>query len=112
MARPATPANTRTGDSHNDRLRTLVTRIAAGDRAFRTVYAFLAMRVWRDALRLLPPADARAVPRSTFVEMWHFAGHHRVTIRRVPVEISVVEQRYQVHRPRGHQPGRRSTDAR
>jgi hypothetical protein len=41
------------------------------------VYGFLVMRVWRHALRLLPPADARAVTRSTFVEMWHLAGHHR-----------------------------------
>jgi hypothetical protein len=77
MVRLVTPANTGVSDSPNDRLHTLVTRIAAGDRAaFRTVYAFLAMRVWREALRLLPPADARAVTRSTFVEMWHLAGHH------------------------------------
>lgn len=46
------------------------------------MYAFLVMRVWRDALRLLPPADARAVTRSTFVEMWHLAGHHRDHERR------------------------------
>jgi DNA-directed RNA polymerase specialized sigma24 family protein len=77
MPRPAIAANTGVGDSHNDRLRTLVTRIAGGDRAaFRTVYAFLVMRVWRDSLRLLPPADARAVTRSTFVEIWHLARHH------------------------------------
>jgi DNA-directed RNA polymerase specialized sigma24 family protein len=61
-----------------DRLYALVARIAAGDRtAFRTLYAFQAMRVWRDAIRLVPPADARAVTRSTFVEIWHLAGHHR-----------------------------------
>ncbi|WP_412749860.1 hypothetical protein [Krasilnikovia sp. M28-CT-15] len=78
MARLVTAANTGTRGYPNDRLHTLVTRIAAGDRAaFRTVYAFLVMRVWRDALRLLPSADARAVTRSTFVEMWHLAGHHR-----------------------------------
>ncbi|HEU5111159.1 MAG TPA: hypothetical protein VFT95_21670 [Micromonosporaceae bacterium] len=77
MSRPVTPANTGARDSNDDRLRTLVTRIAAGDRAaFRTVYAFLAIRVWRDAVRLLPPDDARAVTRSTFVEVWHLAGHH------------------------------------
>lgn len=51
--------------------------ITAGDRAaFRTVYAFLALQVWRDAIRLLPHLDARAVTRSTFVEMWHLADHH------------------------------------
>jgi DNA-directed RNA polymerase specialized sigma24 family protein len=61
-----------------DRLDVLVARIAAGDRAaFRTLYAFQAMRVWRDAIRLVPPADARAVTRSTFVEIWHLAAHHR-----------------------------------
>jgi DNA-directed RNA polymerase specialized sigma24 family protein len=77
MPRPAIPPNTSVSDSRNDRLRTLVTRIAGGDRAaFRTVYAFLVMRVWCDALRLLPPADARAVTRSTFVEIWHLARHH------------------------------------
>ena len=62
----------------NDHLQHLVDRIADGDRtAFRCLYAFLAMRVWRDTLRVLPaPADARAVTRSTFVEVWHLAGHH------------------------------------
>jgi hypothetical protein len=61
-----------------DPLHDLVARIATGDRAaFRDLYAFLAMRVWRDAVRVLPlPADARAVTRSTFVEVWHLAGHH------------------------------------
>ena len=77
MARPSSPANGHAREFHNDRLHALVTRIAAGDRAaFRTVYAFLAMPVWRDAIRLLPPVDARAVTRSTFVEIWHLAGHH------------------------------------
>jgi DNA-directed RNA polymerase specialized sigma24 family protein len=77
MTRPLTPANRCARDLHHDRLRTLVTRVATGDRAaFRTLYAFLAMRVWRDAIRLLPPVDARAVTRSTFVEIWHLAGHH------------------------------------
>lgn len=76
MTRPLIPAHSCPAD-HPDRLHALVTRIAAGDRvAFRTVYAFLANRVWRDAIRVLPPADARAVTRSTFVEIWHLAGHH------------------------------------
>ncbi len=62
----------------NDLLNLLLRRIAAGDRAaFRRLYAFLAMRVWREAARALPnPADARAVTRATFVEVWHLAGHH------------------------------------
>jgi len=72
---PARPFNT----SHRgDCLHDLIARIATGDRrAFRVLYAFLAMRVWRDAVRTLPhPVDARAVMRSTFVEVWHLAGHH------------------------------------
>jgi DNA-directed RNA polymerase specialized sigma24 family protein len=62
----------------SDRLDLLVDRIATGDRAaFRCLYAFLATRVWRDAVRVLAhPADARAVTRSTFVEVWHLARHH------------------------------------
>ncbi|MEH1123142.1 hypothetical protein [Micromonospora sp. CPCC 206061] len=72
------PATKHARHVHSDRLHVLVTRIAAGDcAAFRTLYAFLAMRVWRDAIRLLPPVDARAVTRSTFVEVWHLARHHR-----------------------------------
>ena len=56
----------------------LVCRIAGGDRqAFRCLYAFLAVRVWRDAVRSLRhPVDARAVTRATFVEVWYTAGHH------------------------------------
>jgi DNA-directed RNA polymerase specialized sigma24 family protein len=56
----------------------LVTRIAAGDRsAIRTLYAFLAMRVWRDASRLMPHlVDSQAITRSTFVAVWHLARHH------------------------------------
>jgi DNA-directed RNA polymerase specialized sigma24 family protein len=56
----------------------LVARIATGDRsAFRSLYAFLAMRVWRDASRLMPhPVDSQAITRSTFVEVWHLARHH------------------------------------
>jgi DNA-directed RNA polymerase specialized sigma24 family protein len=62
----------------SDRLHDLVVRIATGDRAaFRCLYGLLAMRVWRHALRALShPVDARAVTRSTFVEVWHLAGHH------------------------------------
>src|SRR5437899_11442030 len=64
-----------------DHLDRLVSRIAAGDRlAFRCLYAFLAMRVWRTAARALPyPGHALAVTRSTFLEVWHTAGaaaHH------------------------------------
>jgi DNA-directed RNA polymerase specialized sigma24 family protein len=77
MASPLTSANNDSRNIHNDRLHALVTRIAAGDRAaFRTLYAFLVMRVWRDAIRMLSPVDARAVSRSTFVETWHLARHH------------------------------------
>ena len=77
MTRTLIPANTDVTALHGHRLHALVTRIAAGDRAaFRTLYAFQAMRVWRDAIRLVPPIDARAVTRSTFVEIWHLAGHH------------------------------------
>jgi hypothetical protein len=61
------PAHTATTADGSDRPHDLVDRIAAGDQAaFRCLYAFLAMRVWRDAIRVLPhPADARAVTRST-----------------------------------------------
>jgi DNA-directed RNA polymerase specialized sigma24 family protein len=55
-----------------------VARIATGDRsAIHTLYAFLAMRVWRDASRLMPhPADSQVITRSTFVAVWHLAKHH------------------------------------
>jgi DNA-directed RNA polymerase specialized sigma24 family protein len=77
MTRLLPPASRHAPPVYHDRLHGLIARIAAGDRAaFRTLYAFLAMRVWRDAIRLLPPIDARAVTRSTFVEIWHLAGHH------------------------------------
>jgi DNA-directed RNA polymerase specialized sigma24 family protein len=61
-----------------DRLDLLVERIAGGDRtAFRCLYSFLVMLVWREAIRALGnPTDARAVTRSTFVEVWHLAGQH------------------------------------
>lgn len=56
----------------------LVARTATGDRAaFRCLYAFLAMSVWRVAALGLPqPGDASAVTRSTFIELWHLAGRH------------------------------------
>ena len=77
MPTPLTSARTGGQGLCNDRLHDLVVRIAAGDRpAFRMLYAFLAMRVWRDAIRVLPPSDARAATRSTFVEIWHLAGQH------------------------------------
>ena len=77
MIRSLVPGSGCAATLRNDRLHALVARIAAGDRAaFRTLYAFLVMRVWRDAIRLLSPADARAATRSTFVEIWHLAGHH------------------------------------
>ena len=72
-------ARTSTPSATNDLLNRLLYQIAAHDRAaFRRMYAFLVMRVWRDAVRAMPhAADARAVTRSTFVEVWHLAGHHR-----------------------------------
>lgn len=71
------PAGNRRQEFYNDRLRDLVVRVAAGDRpAFRTLYGLLAPRVWGEAVRLLPPGDARAVTRATFVEVWRLARHH------------------------------------
>jgi hypothetical protein len=73
----APPARAAHGPAiHQDRLDHLISRIAAGDRAaFRRVYAFMAMRVWHSALDArLRPANAVAITRSTFVEVWHFAG--------------------------------------
>jgi DNA-directed RNA polymerase specialized sigma24 family protein len=77
MDSPLIPAQRHTRDLQNDRLRELITRIGAGDRAaFRTLYTFLAIRIWHYSVRLLPPIEARAVTRSTFVEIWQSAGHH------------------------------------
>jgi hypothetical protein len=61
---------------HVGYLEDLISRIAAGDRAaFRLLYAFMAMRVWRTVTETpLGLADAVAVTRSTFVEVWHLAG--------------------------------------
>jgi hypothetical protein len=63
---------------HGKHLDGLVARIATGDRsAIRTLYAFLAIRVWRDASRLMPlPADSQVITRSTFVAVWHLAKRH------------------------------------
>jgi hypothetical protein len=60
----------------HDRLDHVISGIAAGDRAaFRRLYAFMAMRIWHMATEApLCPADAVAVTRSTFVEVWHSAG--------------------------------------
>jgi len=60
----------------HDRLDHVLSRIAAGDRtAFRRLYAFMATRVWhRVSGTPLGPANAGAVTRSTFVEVWHLAG--------------------------------------
>jgi DNA-directed RNA polymerase specialized sigma24 family protein len=74
------PTSTRTTATirTTDRLDLLVDRIGEGDRAaFRCLYSFLVMLVWRDAVRALGNAtDARAVTRSTFVEVWYLAGQH------------------------------------
>jgi DNA-directed RNA polymerase specialized sigma24 family protein len=77
MIETPAPIHTVTANG-TDHLRGLIDRIATGDRsAFRCLYAFLAVRVWRDAIRILPlPIDARAVTRSTFVEVWHLAEYH------------------------------------
>jgi hypothetical protein len=84
MTEAPVAARASTTAASNDHLNRLVDRIAAGDRtAFRCLYAFLAMGVWRDATRALAhPVDARAATRSTFVEVWHLARHH-VDHRRV-----------------------------
>ena len=59
----------------HDRLDHVISGVAAGDRAaFRRLYAFMAMRVWHVVTEArLCPADAVAVARSTFVEVWHSA---------------------------------------
>jgi len=59
----------------HDRLDHVISLVAAGDRAaFRRLYAFMAMRVWHIVAEApLGPADAVAVTRSTFVEVWHSA---------------------------------------
>ncbi len=78
MLKAVTPTPAITTLNASDRLHGLVDRIAAGDRvAFRRLYVLLGLWVWRDAIRALPRVpDARAVTRSTFVEVWHMARHH------------------------------------
>lgn len=60
----------------HDLLDHVISRVATGDRgAFRRLYAFMAIRVWRIVAKApLGPADAVAVTHSTFVEVWHSAG--------------------------------------
>jgi hypothetical protein len=60
----------------HDHLDHLISRIAAGDRAaFRCLYGFMAVRVWYTAVESqLCPADAAAVTRSIFLDVWHLAG--------------------------------------
>jgi hypothetical protein len=71
-------ARERASAHDGDHVHDLVALIAAGDRtAFQSLYALLAMRVWRDVSRTMPHAvDSQAVTRSTFVEIWHLARHH------------------------------------
>jgi DNA-directed RNA polymerase specialized sigma24 family protein len=73
------------GDRHS---RQLVDRIAVGDRAaFRCLYSRLSRRVWHTAIQALPhPADAHAVTRSTFVEVWRLAKHH---VNHPPTDIRI-----------------------
>jgi RNA polymerase sigma-70 factor (ECF subfamily) len=77
MSKESTAARRGASERDSSRLHDLVVRIAAGDRsAFRTLYASLAMRVWRDVSRLMPlPDDSQAVTRSTFIEVWHLARY-------------------------------------
>jgi hypothetical protein len=78
VTKKSASAHARVSGYGSTHLRDLVDRIATGDHsAFRSLYAFLAMRVWRDASRSMPnPVDSQAVTRSTFVEVWHLAKHH------------------------------------
>ena len=78
MSREPAAEHRRTSELRSRRLHYLVARIADGDRsAFRTLYASLAMQVWRDVSRSMPyPVDSQAVTRSTFVEVWHLARYH------------------------------------
>ena len=78
MTEESATAHGHTSAHSGNHIHDLVARIATGDRsAFQSLYAFLAMRVWREASRSMPdPADSRAITRSTFVEVWHLARHH------------------------------------
>jgi len=74
LAAPPAPATAAPTVNH-DRLDHVISRVAVGDRtAFRRLYAFMAVRVWHIVTKApLGPADAVAVARSTFVEVWHSA---------------------------------------
>jgi DNA-directed RNA polymerase specialized sigma24 family protein len=90
-----------------DRLDRLVARVGSGDRlALRCLYAFMAVRVWHTASRALPdPGDARAVTRSTFLEVWHTAGGAGRYDARDWIEAVTavrVEERRRALRGRGH----------
>jgi hypothetical protein len=75
LSAPATSVVS-TPTAEPDRLDDVISGIAGGDRAaFRCLYAFMATRVWHMATDAgLCAADAAAVTRSTFVEVWHSAG--------------------------------------
>jgi DNA-directed RNA polymerase specialized sigma24 family protein len=95
----------------HDRLDHVISQVAARDRAaFRRLYAFMAMQIWRIVAQApLGPADAVAVTRSTFVEVWHSARaaiHYdardwmaTVTTRRVNDRLRLVDanRRHRVH---------------
>jgi hypothetical protein len=76
MIERTVPPGTTAAAANHDRLDHVVSLVAAGDRAaFRCLYAFMVMRVWRIVAGTpLGTADAVAVVRSTFVEVWHSAG--------------------------------------
>jgi DNA-directed RNA polymerase specialized sigma24 family protein len=77
IALPATPTGAAPATTvEHDRLDQMISQIAAGDRTtFRRLYAFMAMRVWHIVAEApLCPADAVAVTRSTFLEVWYLAG--------------------------------------
>jgi hypothetical protein len=73
---PTTTSDIPAPTAGHDRLDHVISGIAAGDRAtFRRLYAFMATRTWHIATEApLRPAEAVAVTRSTFVEVWHSAG--------------------------------------
>jgi DNA-directed RNA polymerase specialized sigma24 family protein len=78
MTKEPTATRARSSERRSRHLHDLVVGIAAGDRsAFRTLYANLAMQVWRDVSRSMPqPVDSQAVTRSTFIDVWHLARYH------------------------------------
>jgi hypothetical protein len=76
MIERTVPPGTTAAAANHDRLDHVISLVAAGDRAaFRRLYAFMAIRVWHVVAGTpLGTADAVAVARSTFVEVWHSAG--------------------------------------